>query len=307
MRLAHLSDIHIHNLENVRPWRFLNKRVTGGLNLLLGRSGKHDNSVVQKALETASGLGVDHTVVTGDLSNLSLESEFEAARRMLEPFSANLSVIPGNHDYYTRGAVRAGRFESYFKPWMQSDVPHGGEQVYPYVKLIGDDVALLGINSCVSSPPTFAIGRVGDAQQARLEGLLENDALKGRFLVAATHHHLVLPKYTNPRKEFFRQMRDAEQVRAILTRGGVGLAIHGHNHQHGLFALERPDGGTTWVSEAGSTSVATFKDAHYGGKFNVYDIVDGQLAGVETWLFRPESGVFAPWKRWTLAADWLDA
>jgi 3',5'-cyclic AMP phosphodiesterase CpdA len=307
VRLAHLSDIHIHNLENVRPWRFLNKRATGGLNLLLGRSGKHDNAVVQAALDTTRDLGVDHTVVTGDLSNLSLESEFEAARAMLEPYSAALSVIPGNHDYYTRGSVRSSRFESYFAPWMASDVDlEGGAEVYPYAKLLGDQVALVGINSCIVSPPTFAVGRVGEAQLDRLDRLLGSPALQDRFVVAATHHHLVPPLHTNPRKEFFRQMQDREAVKAVLTKHGVGLAIHGHNHQHGLIALDRPDGGTTWVAEAGSTSVAKFSDPHYGGKFNVYDIVDGALRSVETWLFRPDAAVFTPWRTWTRETGWSD-
>lgn len=304
MRLAHLSDIHIHNLENVRPWRFLNKRATGGLNLLLGRSGKHDNAVVEAALERTRSLGIDHIVVTGDLSNLSLESEFEAARTMLEPYADALSVIPGNHDYYTRGAVRTARFESYFSPWMVSDLPND-DAVYPYAKLLGDGVALVGINSCIASPPAFAIGEVGQAQLARLDQMLGSDALRDRFIVAATHHHLIPPLHTNPRKEYFRQMQDRDAVKEVLARHGVGLAIHGHNHQHGLFPIPRPDGGTTWVSEAGSTSVARYKDAHYGGKFNVYDIVDGELRGVETWLYRQDSGLFAPWKRWTEATGWV--
>ncbi len=306
MRLAHLSDIHIHNLENVRPWRFLNKRVTGGLNLLLGRSGKHDNRVVQAALEHVQTLGVDHTVVTGDLSNLSLESEFEAARSMLAPYSANLSVIPGNHDYYTRGSVRAARFESYYAPWMVSDLPREPGEVYPYAKLLGDDVVLVGLNSCIASPPTFAVGRVGEEQRARLDALLSAPEIEGRFLVVAHHHHLVPPVHTNPRKEFFRQMEDREEVKALLTRRGVGLTIHGHNHQHGIFALPRPDGGITYVSEAGSTSVARFKDPHYGGKFNIYDIGDGELRSAQTWLYEPEDAAFRAWRFWTPAEGWRD-
>ena len=45
----------------------------------------------------------DHIAVTGDLINLGLPAEYEAARAWLEGLGApdKVTVIPGNHDIYT--------------------------------------------------------------------------------------------------------------------------------------------------------------------------------------------------------------
>jgi 3',5'-cyclic AMP phosphodiesterase CpdA len=269
---------------------------------MLSRGGKHSNAVVETALEQLRALVPDHVVVTGDLSNLSLESEFEAARQMLSSCAPALSVIPGNHDYYTRGAVKNRRFESFFSPWMESDLER--DDFYPYVKLLGDDVALVGVNSCISSPPLFAVGSVGKGQRRRIADMLSRPELSDRFIVVAIHHHLVPPRFTSSRKEYMRRLQDRVAVKETFLEGKVDLVIHGHNHQHGLFELRRPDGGTMRVSEAGSSSVASAHDEHYGGKFNLYEIVDGGLVSIETWLYRSEQEAFAGWKRWTPADGW---
>ena len=47
--------------------------------------------------------GVDHLVITGDLTNLALESEYRRAAEIVGRFGSKLeiSVVPGNHDIYT--------------------------------------------------------------------------------------------------------------------------------------------------------------------------------------------------------------
>ena len=41
MRIAHFSDLHLLDLEGVSPTRFLNKRLTGLLNIRLKRGHVH--------------------------------------------------------------------------------------------------------------------------------------------------------------------------------------------------------------------------------------------------------------------------
>src|SRR5690606_17485343 len=42
MRFLHTSDIHLLDLRGATPWSFLNKRITGGINLALRRGRQHD-------------------------------------------------------------------------------------------------------------------------------------------------------------------------------------------------------------------------------------------------------------------------
>ena len=80
MKLAHFSDVHALSLDGARPWQFLNKRVAGYLNLRLNRREKHPVALFRAIVDDLNARPVDHVVVTGDLTNLSLRPEFELAR-----------------------------------------------------------------------------------------------------------------------------------------------------------------------------------------------------------------------------------
>src|ERR1700691_5025488 len=127
MRIAHFSDLHLLSLEGVPFHRFLNKRATGFANLKLKRGSIHRASYVRAIAREVRRIEVDHVVVTGDLTNLSLEPEFELAREVLEKdldlSPRDVSIVPGNHDVYTRGARAAQRFATYFADYLVSDLP----------------------------------------------------------------------------------------------------------------------------------------------------------------------------------------
>src|SRR5262249_35608314 len=98
--------------------RFLNKRLTGWGNIRLKRGAVHRSAYVHAIAEEITRLGVGHVVITGDLTNLALEGEFALARDLIEEKlggdASRVTVVPGNHDYYTRGAFTSRRFEQYF-------------------------------------------------------------------------------------------------------------------------------------------------------------------------------------------------
>src|SRR5579872_6414533 len=102
MKIAHLSDLHLLALQGVPARRFLNKRLTGWVNLRLKRGSIHRASYVQAIAQEITRIDVDHVVVTGDLTNLALEAEFELVRDLFERElgidPSRVTVVPGNHD-----------------------------------------------------------------------------------------------------------------------------------------------------------------------------------------------------------------
>ncbi len=304
MKIAHVSDIHVLEVKDVSPVRFLGKRLTGGANLLIKRGKSHGADVVEQALRQIAEIGPDHTVVTGDLSNLALHSEFLAARRILTNETSGpraVSVIPGNHDYYTLNSVLSKRFNSVFEAWMTSDLPeYQALGPYPYVRFVGDDLAVIGLSSCIPSPPFFAVGRVGRRQRRALDQLLADPRVKARTPIVALHHNIVPPEHHRRRKEWARQLIDSKKVLEILTAHGVGLAIHGHTHQYGFHRVDVHGQRPLYISEAGSTSVRRAKSDHYAGKFKIYTFDNGVLRTVETFLYDEAHGTFIPWKVRTL-------
>jgi len=306
MLLAHLSDIHILDLTGVRFYRFLNKRITGGLNLLLRRSKSHDETLLEEALEVVESLGCDHVIVTGDLTNLSLDQEFDKARRILEAHvpTSRLSVIAGNHDRYTLGAALSRRFERHFQRYIRTDLPELPEhRGWPYVKLIDEHVALVGVNTGVAQPWLVSGGRVGERQRQALAAALDHEEVRCRYSVVALHHHLYKPDH-KPR-EFPRGLFDREKVIEVLLEHGADMVIHGHNHHYAVVSVPREaqtDGGSMLVCEAGSATVAEYSADEFAGKFNIYQIDDDGLENLTTYIYRPGRG-FLPWKQWTMDED----
>ncbi|MFO0748672.1 MAG: metallophosphoesterase [Myxococcota bacterium] len=280
MRIAHLSDLHVLDLTGVRWTRFLNKRATGLVNLVGSRKDAHPVALAERLVQTLVADPVDHVVVTGDLTNLALESELAAARRVLEPLAVGgrLSVIPGNHDVYTRGAERARRFEQVFGDWMWA--PREAHD-YPWLKRLGD-VSLLGFGSAVARLPFIATGLVSKAQLTRLREL--GPALAGTFPIALVHHNLHARGW---RKDAMHGLKNRDEFLEACAGVGVRLVLHGHTHvshrmsQHGMDIIG--SGSSTWSSE---------HPAHIA-RYNVYHVEAGRLAGVEVRRYDRQADAFA--------------
>jgi len=266
------------------------------VNLIIGRAHRHRVDIVEKALEQIRELNVDHLVVTGDVTNLSLPSEFELAAEILQSHGTgeSVSVVPGNHDNYTRGAARKRLFDLHFQGWMESALPDlQVDGPFPYVK-VRDGYAVIGLSSSVPSPPIFATGRVSRRQLQSLETALDHDDLAGKFKVVLVHHPLGIVKVS--RLHSMRRLVNADELRAVLLRGKADLVLHGHNHRSAFHELERPDGGVLYVSEAGSTSTIDGGNPRHSGKFNLYDFSANGLEQVRCFAYDGESQTFVKWK-----------
>jgi 3',5'-cyclic AMP phosphodiesterase CpdA len=104
--LAHLSDPHLAPLPRPRIAELASKRLSGYLNWLRKRRTIHRGDVLAAIMRDVAGARADHIAVTGDLVNIALPAEVENARRWLEALGppADVSLVPGNHDAYVKGA-----------------------------------------------------------------------------------------------------------------------------------------------------------------------------------------------------------
>lgn len=270
MIIAHLSDLHVRGDEPLSLNRLFNKRATGYVNLRFRRGSVHKTWAVQALARELRAQGVDHVAITGDISNLALEDEFAAARRVIEEdlalSSDQVSLVPGNHDVYTRGSMHKRRFAHYFAPYLTGDVPDAAIDhpagPFPFVRLRGD-VALVGLSSAVPSPPMFSYGRLGEEQRDALRRLLVSPPLRHRYVVALLHH----PPYNppSPLKALRNGLHDAVALRACFP--APALLLHGHLHERML----RGEPGA--LQSCGATS-ASLLDEHpaRGAGFNLYEV-----------------------------------
>lgn len=295
MRIAHFSDLHLLSLDGVPLWRFMNKRITGWANLRVRRASVHRAAYVRAIAREIGRLEFDHVVVTGDLTNLALEPEYDLARDVLERElglnPAQVTVVPGNHDVYTRGALSSRRFERYFGPWLVSDLPdlaadaNGG--LFPVVKLRGS-VAIIGLSSAVPRLPMVAAGELGHAQIAALHRVLAHPEVARRTPVLAIHHPAVRPD--SRAKTYLEGLRDAAALVAELRPIANGLLVHGHLHRRLQRDIPTVAGR---VHQVGATSASLQHDApNRMAGFNAYEIGEAGVERVQAHVYSPDMGTF---------------
>jgi 3',5'-cyclic AMP phosphodiesterase CpdA len=295
MRVAHFSDLHLLSLEGVPAHRFLNKRFTGWVNLRLKRGSIHRSAYVRAIAREVARLDVEHVVVTGDLTNLALESEYELVRDLFERDlgldPARVTIAPGNHDLYTRGALTSRRFERYLGPYLVSDLPElavdvGGAR-FPIVKLRGE-VAIVALSSAVPRLPLVAAGELGLPQLAALARVLAHPDVAKRTVLVAVHHPAV--HEWSRVKTYIEGLRDAPALLAQLRPLARGMLLHGHLHRRIQRMVPTDDG---QFLQVGATSASLHHDApdRMAG-FNVYDLGAAAATRVEAHVYSPDAGTF---------------
>lgn len=285
MRVAHLTDLHLLALDGVPVWRFLNKRLTGWANLRFHRKAIHRPHLVEAIIEALNADPPDHVIVTGDLTNLALETEFDLAARVLGALRVpreNVSIVPGNHDTYTRGAHRARRFAGKFASYLTSDVSHEAGD-FPIVRL-RDGVAVVGLSSAVPRLPFVAAGRVGAEQLGALRRLLADERVSRRFLLLFLHHPPVYP--ASAWKTRMEGLEDAAALADVLAPVERGLVAHGHLHRRVQRRL-----GHLPVIGATSSSLDSPDPERVAG-WNVYEIEGGVLERAYARVWDAARGAF---------------
>ena len=284
MRIAHLSDLHLISAEHIPARRLLNKRFTGWVNLKLRRGQQHLRMVAQAVAHEVAAHHVDHVVITGDLTNLALEAEFELVRSFLEADLRlppdQVSVVPGNHDAYTGGAHRSRRFQCYLGEYITSDLPGAsgvpGIGRFPYVRLRGP-TAIIGLSSALPQLPLVAAGQLGKPQTMALHALLAHEEVSRRLPIILQHHpwHPV----GSAAKSALEGLRDAAGELAVLAQLDRGMLLHGHLHRRMHRTIPTARG---HIDAICSTSASLLHDdLDRVGGFNLYDVADdGALTAV---------------------------
>ena len=256
MRVLHLSDVHVDVPVTRMPasaW-LSPKRWLGGANLELRRR-PHFRRAREKLLALErfrEAQGVDLVICTGDYTALGTAPELDAARAAIEPLThapAGFVTVPGNHDVYVADAV--GAFEARFGEFLRSDLPElRTDGLWPIVRLIGEDVAVVAVNSARPNPqPWRSSGRIPDAQIDGLRVALADPRVRDRFVFVITHY---APRLADGRPDRFSHgLANAEDF--LRACGGLerGAILHGHVHR--CYTVRVPEV-TVGLYGAGSTT-----------------------------------------------------
>lgn len=230
--LAHISDVHLGPLPNLTFLELLSKRITGYVNWRRNRGKQLFGNTIERLLEEIVEARPSHLAITGDLVNLALDFEMDAAAQWLHAFHRphDVSVVPGNHDAYVPGALDTA--VRLWKPWMSGDAPRDDGHDFPYLR-IRDNVALIGVSTATATPPFMASGFFGPNQARRVERLLKETGERGLFRVVMIHHPPI-----RGATSMHKRMIGIRRFAATISSGGAELVIHGHTHLNTVYWLK---------------------------------------------------------------------
>ena len=289
IRVAHVSDLHVLSRTG-RRWRQIvfNKRITGYANLMLHRGRVHRRAHLEKVLAAAAA-AAEVLVVTGDITNLALEHEYQEAAALLGMAAARteVSVVPGNHDIYLPSLASEGRFAHHFHPFLGSDLPELACDVpagrFPTVRL-RQGVAIIGLSSGVPRPPFVSAGRLGGAQLRALQAVLAHPEVRRRCPVVLVHHP---PADGQPCLLRLRDgLVDLPALQRVLQPVERGVLLFGHIHLRTRGELRTRAGRLDVLSVSGAA--LDHPDPAVRAGFNLYTFEDdGRLSAVQAQVLDP--------------------
>lgn len=225
-RIAHLSDVHILDpltRRSVNRYRFATKLVS------LGRAidPRMRARKLARALRAAKSAGADHIVISGDLTELGDQTEFEQFAEVLEEVGVDeeeVTLVPGNHDAYTSASGWRKALEGPLRRFARTSAAEPGKVVER------GPVALLPIDStCFQS--VVRAGGVFTADAARaVERRLVDPALRDKAIVLVLHHSPFV-QHKTPVMQWIDGLRGCAQVTDLLARHPRLQVLHGHLHR----------------------------------------------------------------------------
>ena len=274
MRLGHVSDLHLSDRGRYPRNGYAPRDCD-----------RHSNRLAQRVLEGMEQAGVDHLVVTGDLTLSAEASEFERAAKLLRRWAdaGKLTIVPGNHDVWTAESVKTSRFLRMIGPdgrGMRKPVSS-----YPFASLPTPEVAIIAIDSSrYGEEPFETSGQVGSSQLQACRELVRNHVKEGRAVLLALHHHLMLPRERVPSDSLVAQMplSDADKLVRLVSEVRVAGILHGHRHC--AFRVDIPGAaGPTPVLCAGSASRVTDEPVRRARGY-VYEVDRGGIRSAQVVL-----------------------
>jgi 3',5'-cyclic AMP phosphodiesterase CpdA len=254
---------------------------SGEINLkrILGHRSWHINRKHHHLVKTLDSLkadvkkqNIDHYCVTGDTTNLGLESEFKRTKDWLLDLGApnTISLTPGNHDAY--GSNYRRDLKEYWSEF--------GCDAFPYVHKRGP-VAIIGISSAVPTAPFFANGYVDDMQCEALAKILQETKDEGLIRIIMLHHP-PKPSRTRPRKALWKP----EKLHDVLAQHGAELILHGHTHKRMIYDLNGIP-----VLDCGSSSYGSGDETHMG-HYNIIEICEKNSIVIYNRIYDQKTGHF---------------
>ena len=224
-RIAHLSDVHILDARGGTRgarYRFATKLVNIGQGAVdpMRRMRR-----LARALRTAKEHHADHIVISGDLTEVGEDVEFEQFAEILH--DANLpedsvTLVPGNHDVYTRGDAWTRAMQGPLARFASASAATAGKVVDR------GDVAFLPIDTTRFQTMAWSGGLFTEETAGKVNQRMKDPAFRDKAMVLVMHHP---PFHPIRAMKWIDGLRGGANVLQLLAQHPTLALLHGHLHR----------------------------------------------------------------------------
>ncbi len=246
VKIAHISDLHI-----------------------AGRGDRRQLQDLDRMLGHFSSSGVDHLVISGDLSDRAKEADWEIVRELLLRHGwyhwGRTTVIPGNHDiinleeemrFYNAlnplpgmrdraCTAKAARFCRFFQELVTGDELR--DAAFPFIKVLRFPTLKLAIAAFNSvnawSATDNPLGSRGYIEPSELRAASSPAVLKaldGCFTLGLCHHALKVygtDSLLDQAFDWTMELKNRQEFLGAMRQIGAQVVLHGHFHRFQSYTL----------------------------------------------------------------------
>lgn len=227
--IAHLTDLHIlgddtHGRDALSGFRL--RFLSAGRPLdAEGRRAR-----LLRGLSTARRLGVDHVVITGDLTEEGTDAQFETLAEVLSESGVDprgLTLVPGNHDAYHDPAA----WDRALAGPLRAFAATSGVGA----KTVLDEAVIVPVSTAIPQHYARAAGWADEDHLEVAERAAQDTSLKQRAVVVAQHHPPVASAL--PVWQWINDLQNHRTVRSMMADYGSLHVLCGHSHKRSDWAL----------------------------------------------------------------------
>jgi 3',5'-cyclic AMP phosphodiesterase CpdA len=167
--------------------------------------------------------GVDHLLITGDLTEDGYLSQFEILAELLAESRIapeRITLVPGNHDAYEDGGTFAEALAGPLKPYAETSTVG--------VPIELRDMTIVPVSTAFHQSPLRSAGAISDSDLEVLARIVDDEGLRGRPLVFAQHHPP--GRHFLPLLQWIDGIVEPRASWAFFERCPHLYVVHGHTH-----------------------------------------------------------------------------
>jgi 3',5'-cyclic AMP phosphodiesterase CpdA len=264
VRIAHITDTHLLESDHFSRSAKHMLRVNF-LSFGRAKDAADRRYRLLRAICQAEEAGATHFLMTGDMTEDGLPSQYESLAEVLTQSGVDpgrVTLVPGNHDLYTDDHAWDLALSGPLAPWATTS--RLGSLI------VREGLAILPVSTSFKQHYLFSGGRLGAHNARRVEWAAREAQALGCALAIGLHHPIF--PYPVSVGTWWDGLRDHQVMLSLLREHRDAFAFHGHIHKEVTRAVLPGSHAQVFCAKATVDSDVLYR---------LYDVEDQKIVPVE--------------------------